>query len=147
MKKNIFNKIIIVTLGIFILSGVGYLILNPKLVEAQLNAMKLLPQEETFTEVYFSDHQKLPQKVDPYQLIPVEFTIHNLEGKEYKYGYEVLINTDGNKVPLTQATVSLEDNEYKTIKESYSTAYSGKRYQIIVNLINKNQSIDFWVNQ
>lgn len=117
----------------------------PGVKEAVALATTVKP--ETFTELYFSEHQKLPQNIVPYQPIPVEFTIHNLENKDLDYVYEVFIQVNGKKQPLITRSVFIKNNSYVNIKEIISANYPSERFKVGANLINKNQAIDFWVQE
>jgi len=45
------------------------------------------PAPENFTELYFNNHQTLPKYVNLEEKYNYEFTIHNLENRQYQYDY------------------------------------------------------------
>lgn len=47
------------------------------------------PAPENFTELYFNNHQTLPKYVNLEEKYNYEFTIHNLENRNYQYDYTV----------------------------------------------------------
>ncbi|MEK7573878.1 MAG: hypothetical protein AAB531_05665 [Patescibacteria group bacterium] len=100
---------------------------------------------ETFTELYFENHLSLPGKIILYQDYPFKFTIHNLENKDMSYPYEVYINLNGEKQIIDEASVFVKSGAYKTIDEGFTITYFTKRVEVIVNLKDKNQKIDFWI--
>ena len=103
-------------------------------------------QPETFTELYFEDHLKLPSKIVVGQSEDFKFTIHNLEYKDMKYAIEMYILADGKRENLDKQTVAIKSNGYKTILESYTILEPVKRAEVVINLIDKKQQIDFWVD-
>ena len=99
---------------------------------------------QAFTELYFADSANLPQVIKANQKYNFSFTIHNLEQKTIRYTYEVL---SGNTV-LDQKSVNLQNGENKIIPENIGP-FKKTRTEIIVeiiNPINTNQSISFWMN-
>jgi hypothetical protein len=96
---------------------------------------------QAFTELYFTDSANLPQEVKANQKYNFSFTIHNLEQSTTRYTYEVLSGT----TILDQNSVSLQNGETKTISEKLGP-FPKLRTEIIVELINTNQIISFWMN-
>jgi len=149
-NKNLIYKISIILLLLIILAevcfwGVRLLSHNKNFMNAILLATTVKP--ETFTELYFENHLNLPSKIKSDQTYSFSFTIHNLENKKMAYLYEVYLQGKGNsvKLPIDQNRVTIKKNQYKTIHETFSINAPIVRSEIIVNLINKNQQIDFWV--
>lgn len=101
---------------------------------------------ETFTELYFDDNLQLPSQVIPKHLYIFQFTLHNLEGKDMDYPYEVYIQSGQDKKIFDQGTVLVKVNSYNTIQERFATSNILPKSQIVVVLINKNQQIDFWIS-
>lgn len=102
-------------------------------------------QSETFTELYFEDHLDLPSKVIPNHRRFFQFTLHNLENEDMQYPYEVYIEVGRNKLFIDKGAFFVRKNEFKTIQEEFVIASAFPRSKIVVNLINKNQQIDFWI--
>lgn len=101
-------------------------------------------QPETFTELYFENHLKLPSAVKVGSKYSFAFTVHNLEYKTFKYPYEVYIDTNDTRQYIQKRVFTLKQNNYITIKENFSVT-EATRSAVVVNLISKNQAIDFWV--
>lgn len=127
--------------------GVFFLVLyfNRGGIHRFLLAEKLLPLPETFTELYFENHIKLPSLVDLGRKQMFSFTIHNLEARNMSYSYEVYIDTNGIQKPVDVKTIAIKDNGYTTIPESFTLTTAADRSVVVVNLKNKNQKIDFWI--
>jgi hypothetical protein len=107
---------------------------------------------ETFTELYFENHNNLPRSIEYYKDYDFKFTIHNLEYKTMNYSYEVYIKCvnigcNGEKQIIDEGNVTLKQNEFKTINESYNIIFPTGRVEVIINLINKKQQIDFWIGE
>ena len=102
-------------------------------------------QTETFTELYFEDNPHLPSKVIPRHPYFFQFTLHNLEGKDMEYPYEVYTQVGQDKFLFDKGTILLKENDYKTIQERFATVAVLPRSEIVVELVNKHQQIDFWI--
>jgi len=149
MKKdnNINHKLIrrALLLILAVLSAIGVYriyVTVPAVKEAVTLATTVKP--ETFTELYFTNHLKLPSTVKLGNKYSFEFTVHNLEYKTFKYPYEVYIDTNGNRQYIEKSVFTLKQDKYITIKESFSVT-DATRSAVVVNLISKNQAIDFWI--
>lgn len=87
--------------------------INSSAINRQLHTWKLLPEPERLTELYFTDHTKLPAKYTPGETQTVSFTIHNLEYRTVDYKYRI-IQTDNNgenAVELAQGSVTLQHDQ------------------------------------
>jgi hypothetical protein len=100
-----------------------------------------------YTELYFEDYTRLPSKVTPQHQYFFKFTLHNLENKDMEYPYEMYaVLGQGKFVIFDKGTVLVKKNEYKTIQEGFDIDNTSlPRSEIVVNLINKKQQIDFWI--
>jgi hypothetical protein len=106
-------------------------------------------QPETFTELYFENHTSLPSMIALNHENKFKFTVHNLEYKTMTYPYEVYvkcsdIGCNGEKQIIDEGKITLKQNEYKTIPESFTLTLPAGKMEVVANLINKNQAIDFW---
>lgn len=110
-------------------------------------ALATTVKPEKYTELYFANHLSLPSSVTQNQTITFAFTIHNMEYQIYNYSYIVYILENGKKTVIDYGHVKLQQNEYKTISESYTVSSRITRDQVVVNLINLNQEIFFWSNE
>jgi len=150
LNKNINDQLIIV-ISLLIITVcsivVVYQFVNyvPGVKEAIVLATTVKP--ETFTELYFEDHLSLPSKIADYQENKFKFTIHNLENKDMSYPYEVYIDVNGRKLILDKKSIFIKSNEFKTIDEDFTLVLTIERVEVIVNLLNKNQQIDFWMEK
>ena len=156
IKRNMARRELIMRVGFLILAVIFafeiYQAYNyiPGVKEAVALATTVKP--ETFTELYFENHLALPAKITSYQEETFRFTVHNLEYKTMTYPYEVYIKCsdvgcNGDKQIIDEGEITLKQNEYKTISESYMINLPTGRIEIVANLINKNQQIDFWMEE
>lgn len=102
-------------------------------------------QTEPFTELYFENHQSLPQHLELNQDYPFQFTIHNLENKPLKYYYEVSLDLDHHRQILKQAQITLNHDQHQTFTESFHVDQPFTQGKITVTLLTKHQSIHFWI--
>jgi len=102
-------------------------------------------QPETITELYFEDYLHLPSKVITGHPYLFQFTLHNLEGRDMEYAYEVHIEVGQDKYLFDKGTVFVKENSYKTIQERFATASTLAKCEMVVDLINKNQQIHFLI--
>ena len=130
----------VIVVGCFLL--VEYV---PSVKEAVVLATTVKP--ETFTELYFEDHLSLPDEVALFKENNFKFTIHNLENEDMEYPYEVYIDVNREKNMIDKSSVLIENNEYKTITEDFTITVPMQRANVVINLINKNQQIHFWMEE
>ncbi|MCL5072428.1 MAG: hypothetical protein M1308_16285 [Actinobacteria bacterium] len=148
-KNRNTNSRIIIWIGVLFIVGwiaAGiFLLANyvPSIKEAIILATTVKP--ETFTELYFENHSSLPKKVILFKESNFKFVIHNLEDKDMEYAVEVYIDTDNGKYVIDKKTILIKKNEYKTIAEYFTVTIPSQEAKVVVNLINKNQQIDFLV--
>jgi len=129
--------IFFIIIGVFLLSAIPSVRTNW--------ALATTVKPETFTELYFENHLTLPSVIKPNQPYYFEFTIHNVENKDMTYPYAVYLQAGSVKLPINRNTVTIKNNQYKTIHESFSVNAPVTKCEIVVNLLNKNQQIDFWI--
>lgn len=141
LKSVKFLSSAIVLLTLIIL--VQYLFTIPSIKENWALATTIKP--ETFTELYFENHLALPTTAVKEQSYDFNFTIHNLENKDMQYTYNMYIQIGNQKQSLDKKTVFIKNNEYKTITEGFKLTEDIERARIVINLINKNQEIAFWI--
>jgi hypothetical protein len=73
------------------------------------------------------------------------FVIHNLEATDYQYVWEVSVNLDGTRQIVDSGKVLVENNQYYIKNEKINLMNSPGRQEVVVELNNVHQSIDFWV--
>jgi len=111
-------------------------------------AMATTVKPETFTELYFEDHLKLPKDTVLEKSNSFKFTVHNLEYKDMDYPYEVYIASNGAKLQMIdKGTFSLKHDQYLTILERYTLEEEVQRAKVVVDLLSKKQQIDFWIGE
>lgn len=108
----------------------------------------ITPREETFTELYFEDHLKLPKKLNAGEPFQVAFTIHNLEGKYMDYPVKIFALNDAEPPELTElldTSVSLDSKASRTVQVQLVLPQSAvPREKVVIELVNLDQSIHFW---
>jgi len=144
---NIFLKFITVALVILLLVEVYFIVaVGYPYLQSIRFFDAYIPQQETFTELYFENHLHLPTRFSNSQSQPFSFTIHNLEGKDMIYPYEFSLRSPNKKKEvLDTRVVVIKNNEKKTITEIVPSIYEQDRSEVVVTLLNKNQQIDFWM--
>ncbi|HSW89039.1 MAG TPA: hypothetical protein VLG12_07795 [Candidatus Saccharimonadales bacterium] len=118
-----------------------------KRIYPELYAWNIIPKHESFTELYFENHEKLPFEILPQQNYSFSFTIHNQEYKNMMYSYAAYLLTNNQKISLKKEKVFLHQNQKQTISVQFSTSSALPRSKVIVNLPEENQAIDFWINE
>jgi hypothetical protein len=116
----------------------------PSIRNAVILATTVKP--EAFTELYFEDHSNLPKTIEKYKEYSFSFTIHNLEHKEVEYLYIVYLQRDSEKTILDSGRLNLQNDEYKSQQVDFGPL-ENLRAQIVVEITNKNQQIDFWMEK
>lgn len=125
---------------------VGMLIffnLNRASVYNELAALDLIPKPEKLTELYFNDNAKLPDAVTK-QPVSFAFVIHNLETTDYRYVYNVSVNVNGTRHIVDSGSVLVKNNQYYTKNETFNLLNVHGSQEVVIELVNKRQSIDFW---
>lgn len=143
---DVYDYLVLATFGmiIFIVVFSAYQIYHKSSKVREQVALATTKKPETFTELYFENHLKLPSTIKIGEKYPFSFTIHNLEYKTMNYPYEVYIDTDGKRQNIEKKTVTLSHDNRVTINEEFSPI-SATRSAVVVNLLNKNQEIRFWI--
>jgi len=102
---------------------------------------------ESFTELYFEDHQNLPSEylLDEYEF---EFTIHNLENQAMDYEYNIYIEFYDNDVlkvteTIEKESILLEHDSTATIKQEFEITKEYDYAKVIVET--NDQEIHFWL--
>ncbi len=114
----------------------------------QTVALATTVKPETFTELYFENHEKLVKQIEPNNPQSFSFTIHNREYGTVTYPYEIFItDTNGNKAEIVKDIVVLKHNEKKTIPVYFELLQPVARAKITVKLNNKGQEIHYWIGE
>jgi len=132
-------------LGVFSLFGLYKLAVRIPSVKRAI-VLATTRQPERFTELYFEDHTNLPKTITRWKQYDITFTVHNVEYQEMDYTYEVYLQRDNQKIVIDTGSFRVKDNEFKQVKVNLGPL-KNLRSQIIVELINKNQPIHFWMEK
>lgn len=142
-----FFKLIPLLVGVIVV--VGMLIffnLNRAAINNQLAALDLIPKPEKLTELYFDNNTALPGSVPSNHVISFTFVIHDLETTDYRYDYNVsVIAANGSRHSIDSGIVPVKDNQSYTKSERFTLTNTAGRQNVVVELTNKRQSIDFWI--
>lgn len=145
-RKQLFKWIAFLVLGVTLIGGaLAFYNSNQASIHNELVALDLLPKPEAFTELYFKDSAHLPTSATRGQVVSFTFVIHNLETADYQYTYEVFVNTNGTKNVIASGYAFVKDSQYYIKPEKFRFLNSQGRQEVVVELINKRQSIDFWL--
>ena len=87
----------------------------------------------------------MPGSATSKQEISFAFVIHNLETTDYQYVYEVSVNVNGTRHIVDSGKVVVKNNQYYVKNEQFSLMGSPGRQEVVVELTNMQQSIDFWI--
>lgn len=118
---------------------------NSAAVYNELVSLDLVPKPEKLTELYFDNSADLPASVTGNQTISFTFVVHNLETTDYQYTYDVVVIANGGRHVVDGGIVLVKKNQSFIKKEEIPVENSPGRQDVVVELVNLRQSIDFWV--
>ncbi len=128
--------------------------MNRAAIAQRLQDWQLTPQPERLTELYFTDHTKLPKTVKAGATETVAFTVHNLEHQHVTYHYKlvaVLADSDSEQV-LNEGTFALDHDGVHLGSVDITVPNLGPQISIQLHLYYtskdpaiQTQSIDYWV--
>jgi hypothetical protein len=107
--------------------------------------LRLVPQDEHFTEVYFPDAAVLPKIVTRKQPIAFSFVIHNQEGANAVYPYEIFVIEDGQQASLKKDWVALARGEATTEAFSFTPKGDFHEMTMYVNFPSVQEQLHFSV--
>lgn len=119
--------------------------INSAAVYNELVSLDLVPKSEKLTELYFDNSADLPASVTGNQTISFTFVVHNLETTDYQYTYDVVVIANGGRHVVDGGIVLVKKNQSFIKKEEIPVENSPGRQDVVVELVNLRQSIDFWV--
>lgn len=103
-------------------------------------------QPEAYTELYFNNPSKLPTLAGSNDRVPLNFTIHNLEGRSVDYTYRIEFAANGRTIKLQERHVSLADSAAASVTGDVLRLPTFKgRAEITVLLTGRPEAIHFWV--
>jgi hypothetical protein len=134
--------------GLLAVAVVVSLALSHVAIAHQMHAWKLLPEPERLTELYFTDHTKLPNLYYINATQTVSFTVHNLEYQNTAYTYKIVQQSEDGKTqqPLGSGGFTLPQNGYQKTVAVVAPIGLGSRSKISV-LLSTNESISYWVTE
>lgn len=142
-RKQLFK----LTIGLILVAGMIILLnLYRASIYNELDNLDLIPKPEKMTELYFNDSANLPSSAtSSNRLISFAFVIHNLETTDYQYAYEVSVNLNGTRHIVDSGKILVKNNQYYVKDEELNLMNSPGSQEVVVELINLHQSIDFWI--
>jgi hypothetical protein len=142
MSIGIQRKIFLI---FFIVAGMIVFLYGQKnIISAQFYKWKLIPQSENFTELFFDKHYRIPKTVVAQDTVPFSFVVHNVEERTMDYVYEVYaVSEEGQQMMLDQGNVTVANDEYKTIDETYRVPKTIRQTTIFIELPELKQKIHF----
>ncbi len=142
LKKHLKNKRLMVIAALMIvLVASGITLFIPKKAAAPTSTTtetKAATVGHT-TELYFADEAKLPAVYSPGENIPVSFVMHNLEGEDKDYHFQVLVN--GRTV--ADHTLHVKNKDFQNVNETFYLPKSSEKVTVEVKLLDQNKSIHF----
>lgn len=98
---------------------------------------------EPLTEVYFENHDQLPEQILINQPYNYSFTVHNLEHQKMRYYYKINAydEEDNYLYEFDSGDFTLLDGESRTIYEEFTMQEHFDRTKIVVN-IEKDLSLE-----
>ena len=144
-KKNRFGAYWILALLLVLICVASVVYLFRGAVYNGLDALKLIPTPERFTELYFTDPGAIPSSVTSGKPISFTFTIANQEGVTTTYPYSsYFMDTNGHQTLLASGTVTIANEASTTISVSHTFIASAIAGKVVVALPSINdQQIDF----
>src|SRR2546425_10164935 len=148
ITKQLFKLASLLTIGVTLVVGmVIFYNLNRVSIHNELATLDLIPKPEKLTELYFNDNANLPGSATGNEGISFAFVIHNLETTDYQYAYVVFVNANGTRHIVDSENVMVKNNQYYVKNEKFKLLNSVGRHKIVVELVNKQQSIHFWIGE
>ncbi|HMH10038.1 MAG TPA: hypothetical protein VK553_04970 [Candidatus Nitrosopolaris rasttigaisensis] len=145
--KQLF-KLASLLIGVIVVVGMLiFFSLNRASVYNELVTLDLIPKPEKLTELYFNNNANLPSSVTSNQVISFAFVIHNLETTDFQYTYDVSMNANGTRYIVDSGNVLVKNNQYYVKNEQFNLMNLTGSQEVVVELTNKQQSIDFWIGE
>lgn len=112
-------------------------------IERGLGWLRLLPEHDRFTELYFEDYDRLEHTAAPGQPVSLSFTVRNLEGRSRNYRYDVRLLGARELTLLERNTLEVPADGERTLPKSYLLPAECPGCAVSVVLIDENQEIRF----
>ncbi len=147
-RKQLFKLASELMIGVTLVVGMPiFYNFNQVAINNELATLDLIPKPEKLTELYFNDNANLPGSATGNQGISFAFVIHNLETTDYQYAYVVFVNANGTRHIVDSENVMVKNNQYYVKNEQFKLLNSPGSQEVVVELTNKQQSIDFWTGE
>jgi uncharacterized membrane protein len=105
-------------------------------------------QPDRFTELYFTNPTSLPATVKLSATVPVSFTLHNEEARTQSYTYNITFaDATGTTTVLKTQEIILQNGQKQVINQDITLPTGNSRGEVSVNLLNKSQSVHFWLER
>ena len=144
--RQLFKLASLVLIGVTLVVGlIIFFNSNRTFIYEELYNFDLIPKPEKLTELYFNNNTNLPDSATINQDMSFAFVIHNLETTDYEYVYEVSVNLYGTRHIVDSGIVLIKNNQYYVKNERFNLMNSPGPQEVVVELTNIRQSIDFWV--
>ena len=145
-NRRLFKLASVLVIGVtLVVTALIVFNLNKASIDNELVALDLIPKPEKLTELYFNNSAHLPDSAKSNPVISFSFVIHNLETTDYTYVYEVTVNANGTRHIVDSGKVVVKNNQYSVKNEQFSLMSSHGRQEVVVELTDMQQSIDFWI--
>lgn len=145
-NKQLFKLASLLMIGVTLVVAVLIVFnLNRAWIDNELVALDLIPKPEKLTELYFNNSANLPDSAKSNPVISFSFVIHNLETSDYQYAYQVSVNANSTRHIVDSGDVSVKNNQYYVKNEKLKLINLPGRQDVVVELTNMQQSIDFWI--
>jgi hypothetical protein len=140
-------KMVLMLVAVTVLAGIA---LWSGLFQAEPFKQATTHRPERFSELYFNNPLALPEVVQPGQVLPVTFVIHNHEAQDMTYHYQVSFHdaeAPGAVTTFKERRVRIADGQARAITQEIFVPSGVGRGEIIVKLNNKAESIHYWVER
>lgn len=101
------------------------------------------PPQEGVTELYFTNYEALPKRLNVGKQYIVEFEIANHEGRKEVYTYQATIAEDQSVRDLPPQQVELEDGQSAKLRVIFTPSVLYTRDEVDIRLLDRDQSIQF----
>lgn len=111
-----------------------------------LQSYKLVPTQESYTELYIDNHQNLPNYLAPGREASASFTLRNSEHKLKNYKFVITKTLEKDTDVIGSGSASLAHGQSKSFKFDFDVATTEARTRVEVAIPDLNQSVHFYVN-
>ncbi len=145
-KPAVLKRLAVVAVLIVATLGILYSVNNTEFKRQLTLATTRQPQH--LTELFFEEPAKLPGSAPPGQTVPITFVIRNHELQNMQYPYQVTFtNESDEEAVLLSDTVGIGEGLSYTVTRDIVVPSGEGRGEVGVQLLNKNQSIHFWLER